>query len=78
MKYNERYEIEETKNGSILIYDTELDTYLCKPIAYACHVQSSIDRYEYNLAESAWYRSTQEGTSQAERDEQHHNYQNLK
>lgn len=34
MKYNERYEIEETKNGSILVYDTELDCYVGEPILY--------------------------------------------
>lgn len=79
MKYNERYDIVMFREG-ILIYDTERDTYLnpLTPLEYASFSAKEIENYEYNLAEVAYERSTQDGYYKGEQAEQQARNQKLK
>lgn len=74
-----RYVFEETKEGLIEIYDRENDKYVTeKPVDSILEAFKAVENYEDNEAEAAWYRSTQDGTSEAERSEQQYRNQQLK
>ena len=79
MKYNERYDLVMFRDG-ILIYDTEKDQFVnpLTPIEYASFAAKEIEVYEENIAEAAWYRSTQDGYVKGELQEQQAKNQKLK
>ena len=80
MKYNDRYDLEETKEGFILIWDTQEDRYLNEgnPLSRVLDVPNEIKCWEENLDEAAWYRSQQDGYTKGEFQEQQARNQRLK